>query len=283
MSTNVITCPAKRLDDNNCDLCEQGGPMKQVIVGAALCGAAVAFAAAANAANDNYDFLYGNFLNGSTDALVLGPTGIPTPSANYISTGLDLYLDPLGYEGTQASTEALTLPNSYDFFESVPGGEKILVDEVLADYHDGEMDCDAAGVCSDPLTIFTYSQSSLVAAHAQDDLVAAGVPTDALRFVMLGANPEAVPTDMYPTEIFNIDGDIFTNNFYDSWLDLLFGGTSFDDVLYGLALHNSYLGLTADQIDSATSITDGMTTINEIPTLSTGELFQALISAMFNV
>src|SRR5690625_8016004 len=122
--------------------------MKQVIVGAALCGAAVAFAAAANAANDNSDFLYGNFLNGSTDALVLGPTGIPTPSANYISTGLDLYMDPLGYEGTQASTEALTLPNSYDFFESVPGGVKILVDESLSVYSDGEQDRVAAGMCS---------------------------------------------------------------------------------------------------------------------------------------
>ncbi len=46
--------------------------MKKLIIGAALCGAAFAFAGAANAANGNnnqYDFLYG-----STDAFVLGPT-----------------------------------------------------------------------------------------------------------------------------------------------------------------------------------------------------------------
>lgn len=251
--------------------------MKQVILGAALCGAALALASAANAANDNYDFLYG-----STDALVLGPTGIPTPTANYISNGIDLYLAPLGYGGTLASTEALTLPNSYDFFDSVPGGEQILISAVLADYNAGEMGCDD-GVCTNPLTIFTYSQSSLVAAHAQDDLADAGVPTDALRFVMLGANTEAVPTDFYPTEVFNIEGDVFAANLGQSWIDLLFGNTSFEDVLFGLGLHNAYFGLTADQIDSATSFTDGMTIFNEIPTLTMPELFQALFTSFFAV
>ncbi|OBH17976.1 PE-PPE domain-containing protein [Mycolicibacter terrae] len=262
--------------------------MKQVLLGAALCGAALAFAGAANANADaaadttaaaSYDFLYG-----STDALVLGPTGIPTPSANYISHGIDLYLDPLGYQGTVASSEALTLPNSYDFLESVPQGEKVLIDAVLAAYNAGEMDCDSSGACSDPLTIFTYSQSSLIAAYAQDDLVKAGVPEDALRFVMLGATPSAVPTDMYPTEVFNIAGDIYTtHSLTQSWIDLLFGNTSWEDVLYGLAVHNAYLGLTADQIDSATSVTDGLTTFNEIPELSFPELFQALFSSFFAV
>ncbi|MGB3286645.1 PE-PPE domain-containing protein [Mycolicibacter algericus] len=280
MSVDVFTCRAEQPDDIVWDLCEKGGAMKRLIIGAALCGAAMAFAATANAADENnYEFLYG-----STDALVLGPTGIPTPSANYISNGIDLYLEPLGYQGTVASSEALTLPNSYDFFESVPGGEKILIDAILADYNAGAMGCDDLGVCTDPLTIFTYSQSSLVAAHAQDDLVAAGIPTDALRFVMLGANPDAVPTGFYETQIFNIDGDIFTNNVYESWWDLLFGGnTSFEDVLIGLALHNSYLGLTEAQIDAATSVTEGMTTINEIPTLTIPELFQALLASFFNV
>lgn len=260
--------------------------MKKVILGAALCGAALALAGAAHANADTaadittqaaYDFLYG-----STEALVLGPTGIATPSANYISNGIDLYLDPLGYEGTVASSQALTLPNSYDFFESVPGGEKILFDAIMAEYSAGSMDCDAHG-CSDPLTIFTYSQSSLIAANVQDDLVKAGVPEDALRFVMLGANPDAVPDNFYPTEIFNIHGDIFTNNVYESWWDLLFGDTSWEQVMIGLGLHNAYFGLTEAQIDSATTFTDGLTIINEIPTLTMPELFQALFTSFFNV
>ncbi|MCV7385336.1 PE-PPE domain-containing protein [Mycolicibacter longobardus] len=252
--------------------------MKRVIVGAALCGAALALAAGANAANNNYDFLYG-----STDALVLGPTGIPTPSANYISNGIDLYLEPLGYGGTDASTVALTIPNSWDFFDSVTQGQTILVDAILADYAAGEMGCDSSGVCTDPLTIFTYSQSSLIASYAQEQLAEAGVPSDALRFVMLGANPDAVPTDLYPTEVFNIQGDAFAASLGQSWIDLLFGNTNWQELLYGLALHQTYLGLTAEQIASATSVVDGMTTFNEIPMLTTAELWQALFSAFFNV
>lgn len=252
--------------------------MKRVIVGAALCGAALALAAGANAANNNYDFLYG-----SSDALVLGPTGIPTPSANYISNGIDLYLEPLGYGGTDASTVALTIPNSWDFFDSVTQGQTILVDAILADYAAGEMGCDSSGVCTDPLTIFTYSQSSLIASYAQEQLAEAGVPSDALRFVMLGANPDAVPTDLYPTEVFNIQGDAFAASLGQSWIDLLFGNTNWQELLYGLALHQTYLGLTAEQIASATSVVDGMTTFNEIPMLTTAELWQALFSAFFNV
>jgi hypothetical protein len=262
--------------------------MKKVILGAALCGATLALAGAAHANADtaanattqaSYDFLYG-----STDALVLGPTGIATPSANYISNGIDLYLEPLGYQGTLASSQALTLPNSYDFLDSVPGGEKTLIDAVLADYNAGVMDCDHTGLCSNPLTIFTYSQSSLIATYAQDDLAKAGVPEDALRFVMLGATPGAVPTNFYPTEVFNIEGDIYaTNSLTKSWIDLLFGNTNWQDVLYGLAVHNAYMGLTADQIASATSTVDGLTTFNEIPELSFPELFQALFSAFFHV
>ena len=49
--------------------------MKRVILGAALCSAAVALAGAANA--DGAD----DFLSGSTNALILGVTGIPTPDA----------------------------------------------------------------------------------------------------------------------------------------------------------------------------------------------------------
>lgn len=255
--------------------------MKQVILGGALCGAALAFAAAANAEAYTYD--NSEFLYGSTNALVLGPTGYPTPSANYISNGTDLYLNPLGYGGTTASTLALTTPNTYDFLNSVPQGEAILVNAILADYAAGEMDCDAAGACSDPLTIFTYSQSSLVASLAQEQLVEAGVPSDALRFVMLGANPGAVPTELYPTEVFNIQGDFYADNLGKSWFELLFGGTSWQEVLYGLLLHQTYLGLTADQIDSATTVVDGLTTFNDIPTLTTAELFDALFNAYFAV
>ena len=76
----------------------------------------------------------------------------------------------------------------------MPQGETDLIDAVVADYEAGDMGCNASGVCSDPLTIFTYSQSSAVASLAEQQLADDKIPDDALRFVMLGANPRASST-----------------------------------------------------------------------------------------
>jgi PE-PPE domain len=236
--------------------------MKKIILGAALCGAAVALAGAANADNSN-------FLSGSTDALILGPTGIPTPDAAYISDAEKLYLDPNGYDGTTASTLALTTPETTSL-SSVPQGETDLINAVVADYDAGDMDCNTTGVCSDPLTIFTYSQSSAVAALAEQQLVADKIPDDALRFVMLGANPSGVPDNLYPTEVYNIDGDFYAQPGSD---------TTIQQIEYGMVLHDAYLGLTSAEIDSATRVVEGMTTVNDIPTLTTIQLIEALIGA----
>ena len=153
--------------------------MKKVILGAALCCAAVALAGPANADNTSdwlssltnvEDWLLGltkasdpsgsasaaeasHFLSSSTNALILGPTGIPTPDAAYISDVEKLYLDPSGYDGTTATTLALTTPETYDFTTSVPQGETDLVKAVVADYHAGDMACNASGVCTDPLAL----------------------------------------------------------------------------------------------------------------------------------
>jgi hypothetical protein len=238
--------------------------MKKVILGVALCSAAVVLAGAANA--DNSDFL-----SGSTDALILGSTGIPTPDAAYIGGAESLYLDPLGYDGNAASALALTTPETYDFTTSVTQGEQDLVNAVVADYGAGDMGCDA-GVCSDPLTIFTYSQSSAIAALAEQQLAADGIPTDALRFVMTGADPLGVPDNLYPTDIYNIYGDFFVAP------GLL--GTTWQDILQEVVLHLAYLWLSPAEIDAATSAVEGMTTVFDIPTLSTDQLVEALITAL---
>ncbi|MGB6209898.1 PE-PPE domain-containing protein [Mycobacterium sp.] len=236
--------------------------MKKVVLGAALCSAAVALAGAANADS--------NFLSGSDDALILGPTGIPTPNAAYISDAVKLYIDPNGYDGTTATTLALTTPETTSL-SSVPQGEKDLINAVVADYNAGDMHC-ASGVCSDPLTIFTYSQSSAVASLAEQQLAADKIPTEALRFVMLGANPTGVPDNLYPTDVYNIDGDIWAQPGSA-------GSATLQELLLGMELHDAYLGLTSAEIDSATSVVHGMTTIYDIPTLTTTELWEALISA----
>jgi hypothetical protein len=241
--------------------------MKQVIVGAALCGAAVAFAGAANA-----DGVDPDFLTGSTNALVLGPTGISTPDAAYISDAENLYLDPNGYDGTTATTLPLTTPETDDFTTSVPQGETDLENAVVADYDAGDMDCNTTGVCSDPLTIFTYSQSSAVASLAEPQLEADNIPSDALRFVMLGANPSGVPDNLYPTEVYNINGDFYAQPGSDP--------STVQGELFGMELHDAYLGLTPAEIDAATPVAEGMTTVNDIPTLTTLELTTALLAAL---
>lgn len=238
--------------------------MNKVLLGAALCGAAVMSAGAANADND--DFLFG-----STNALVLGSTGIPTPDAGYIAGAENLYLDPSGYDGTSATTLALTTPETLDFSTSVPQGEQILVNAVLADYSAGLMDCNSSGVCSDPLTIFAYSQSSAVAALAEQQLSADGIPSDALRFVLTGADPLGVPDNLFPTEVYDIYGDFFAVP------GLL--GTSVQDIEYELLQHLAYLWTTPSEVESAIPIVDGMTTIFAMPTLGLDGLFEALINA----
>ncbi|WP_293004394.1 PE-PPE domain-containing protein [Mycobacterium sp.] len=282
--------------------------MKKVILGAAICGAtlyggAATFAGSANAdtgsdwlsslTNTVDDWMSGltgssaasvlapdfaasaddgtDFLASSDHALILGPTGIPTPNSAYITDAENLYLYPNGYEGTAATTLALTTPETNDFQTSVPQGEAILIDAIQAQYNAGDMGCDASGVCSDPLTIFTYSQSSAVAALAEQQLSDDKIPEDALRFVMLGANPTGVPNDLFPTEIYNIHGDAYAEP------GVL--GTSWQDVVFGMELHEAYLGLTQAELDSATTTVEGLTTIHEIPTLTSMELWDALLSA----
>jgi hypothetical protein len=237
--------------------------MKKILLGAALCSAAVVSAGAANADDD--------FLIGSTHALVLGSTGIPTPDAAYIAGAESLYLDPSGYEGTTATTLALTTPETFDFIPSVTQGEDVLIKAIETDYASGAMDCNALGVCSDPLTIFAYSQSSAIAALAEQQLSADGVPSDALRFVLTGASPLGVPDSLYPTEVYDIYGDFFAVP------GLL--GTNIQDVEYELLLHLAYLWVTPAEIDSAIPIVDGLTTFFAMPTLTIDGLFDALLTA----
>ena len=266
MVNNAGTCRADQLGDIMCDRKNKGAAMKKVILGVALCGAAVGLAGAANADGVNSDFL-----SGSTDALILGPTGIPTPDAAYISDAENLYLDPDGYDGTTATTLALTTPETDDFGPSVTQGEDDLISAVVADYDAGDMDCSTSGVCSDPLTIFSYSQSSAIAALAEQQLEADKIPSDALRFVMVGANPEGVPDNLYPTEVYNINGDFYAQPGSD--------GTTLQGIENGMLDHDAYLGLTPAEIDSATPVVEGMTTVNDIPALTTTELWEALLSA----
>jgi len=93
------------------------------------------------------DIALAGFLSGSTDALVMGPTGFPDPAdyPGYLSTVDQLYLDPLGFEG---QSTALTTPETFDFDPSVAQGEQDLISAVTQQYDAGDFSA------ADPLTIF---------------------------------------------------------------------------------------------------------------------------------
>jgi hypothetical protein len=181
-----------------------------------------------------------DFLDGSTHAIVLGPTFIPDPTTfpGYVPGAVTEYLEPLGFSDSGTVT-ALITPESPDFGPSIAAGVNILVHAIEAEY-------DAGGIsAADPLTVFGYSQSAVIASLAEQELAAYGIPLHDLRFVLLGdaaANPPSGPTglldtwgatsfghavddflgwsnlddvttpnDLYPTDVFTVVNDLFAD------------------------------------------------------------------------
>lgn len=64
-------------------------------------------------------------------------------------------------------------------------GEQDLISAVTQQYDAGDFSA------ADPLTIFGYSQSAVVASLAEQQLVDDGIPSDALRFVLIGDTSSA--------------------------------------------------------------------------------------------
>jgi hypothetical protein len=229
-------------------------------------------------------------LDGSTEALIMGPTGIPTPNPAYLNTVDSLYLQPNGFDGTAI---ALTTPETSNFGASITQGESDLVNAVISGYDTGNFSA------SDPLTIMGYSQSSVIASLAEQQLHDAGIPTDALRFVMLGDPASAqggllntlgdtaagkeildalgysnlvgatTPDNLYPTDVYTINGDGLAQ--WDNGANLL-----------GMfSTHGAYPGLTPEMIAGATQTADGLTTYFDIP--APPDLLETLWTALINM
>ncbi|MGB9252526.1 MAG: PE-PPE domain-containing protein, partial [Mycobacterium sp.] len=138
-----------------------------------------------------------DFLDGSTHAIVMGPTFIPDPTTfpGYVPGVVTEYLQPLGFSDSGTVT-ALITPESPNFGPSIAAGVGTLVHAVEADYNAGEFSA------ADPLTVFGFSQSAVVASLAEQELAAYGIPLQDLRFVMLGdaaADPPSGPTGLLDT------------------------------------------------------------------------------------
>jgi hypothetical protein len=232
-----------------------------------------------------------DFLDGSTHAIVMGPTFIsdPTSFPGYVPGAVTEYLQPLGFSDSGTVT-ALITPESPNFGPSIAAGVGTLVHAIEADYNAGEFSA------AHPLTVFGYSQSAVVASLAEQEL-AGKIPLEDLRFVMLGdaaADPPSgptglldtwgatsfgqaldhflgwsnlddvtTPTNLYPTDVFTVVNDFFADTATpaDFASDPL--GALWQDFV-GFFEHGVYLGglpeseiLTA--IDTA-GVLDGATT-----------------------
>jgi hypothetical protein len=223
--------------------------------------------------------------SGTGDALVM----IPAFNQEWLDVTNKLYLEPNGFDGT---ANYLQVPETYDLNASVSGATQILVDKVESMYAAGDFGPD------NPLWIFGYSQAAVVAGIAEQKLADAGIPIAgpdgsgaALHFVLVGdsaaANtgfvnqfipwlnsffPESwrqsiddflmqilkefnadsvfgdvTPNDLYPTDVYTLTGDGWAN-----WDD----GTNTSGMF---SQHLAYLGLTPDEIASATTVQDGLT------------------------
>jgi hypothetical protein len=138
-----------------------------------------------------------DFLDGSTHAIVLGPTFIPDPTTfpGYVPGAVTEYLQPLGFSDSGTVT-ALVTPESPAFGPSIAAGVDTLVHTIEADYNANEISA------ADPLTVFGYSQSAVIESLAEQELAAYQIPLQDLRFVMLGdaaADPPSGPTGILDT------------------------------------------------------------------------------------
>jgi hypothetical protein len=211
-----------------------------------------------------------DFLDGSTHAIVMGPTYIPDPTTfpGYIPGAVTEYLQPLGFSDT-GTVIPLVTEESPDFGPSITAGVSTLVHTIEAGYSAGDFSA------ADPLTVFGYSQSAVIASLAEQELAADGIPLQDLRFVMLGdaaADPPSgptglldtwgatpsgqeldallgwsnlddvtTPTNLYPTDVFTVANDFFADTATpaDFAADPL--GALWQDFL-GFFEHGVYLG-----------------------------------------
>jgi PE-PPE domain len=212
------------------------------------------------------------------EALVI----IPVDNPAYADAAADLYLKAAGFDVSPdyANVATLNIP------EVVPGGGldnavdqgvSQLVTTVENDYQ--------TGVFGDgnPLYIFGYSQSSVVAGMAEQQLSADKIPSADLHFVLVGDSASAeggflntfldefptswqpyivdlfkdfgadevlgqvTPTGLYATDVYSLSGDGWS--IYDNGLN---NAGLFTD-------HLEYLGLTPQEIGTATGpVLDGM-------------------------
>ena len=252
--------------------------MKKAIVSALL--AAPTLMAGAAYLNPTHDVQHLDYKL-VDDALVI----IPVDNPAYADAAANLYLEPNGFVPAADGSNVLTLDmpevvSGGTLNDAVNQGVASLVSTIEADYNAGDM-------ADGPLYVFGYSQSDVVMGMAEQQIAAydnGAIKPDDLNFVMVGDSASAeggflsafidempaswqpyvvdmfkefgadavlgqvTPDSYYPTDVYSLSGDGWTN--YDYGLN---DAGLFSD-------HLEYLGLTSQEIASAGApVVDGMT------------------------
>lgn len=215
-------------------------------------------------------------------AFVMGGSGIPLPSEGYVNAANLLYLQSHGFTGT---AESLFTPQLYypgNVSEAV--GAQLLADAI-------EKQIAGGGVSADnPVYVFGYSQSSAMSSMTMEQLHYDGVGAQDVHFVLVGnaANPNGGlvellnfwggdlsfwngltlghPTpDYFTTDVYTMEYDGFAD-FPRYPLNLL---ADLNAIVGLVLMHDSYLGLSADDIANAiqleTTPGDSLTNYYMIP------------------
>lgn len=263
-----------------------GPALAIALIAGGLVVSPVASAQAADAAYAlDFTLTSGGTLDGSSYALIMGGTGMPTPTQAYMDRVEQVFLAPNGF-GSGGHLEAVTTPEQLlGINQSMLTGVKTLVDRVNALVGDGTISAEH------PLTIYGYSQSAAIASLAMHELSGStnpggAIPQDYLHFVLVGnpssplgglftgfgqstqldggwfqnasTVPLATPNDLYQTNVYNLE--------YDPVGDFpryLGNGLAMGNVFAGSSnVHTAYLGLSPQDIINA----------NGHPLDTTGEL-----------
>jgi hypothetical protein len=209
-------------------------------------------------------------------SLIMGETDVPTPSPQYLNEVYRLYISP---NFTTSNLQALTTPEqlnpltgikSLTLDQSVSRGVTILNNAIMQAHDNGIT----------PINVFGYSQSAVIASLEMPKLLAAGIPSTDVNFVLVGdpMNPNGgmftrfpglslpslgatfsggTPANDYPTVIYTGEYDGFAD-VPQYPIDVLADLNAVMGILY---VHNVYPTLTATQVASAIELpTSGPTT-----------------------
>ncbi|BBY34405.1 PE-PPE domain-containing protein [Mycolicibacter minnesotensis] len=216
---------------------------------------------------------------GDGTALIMGGTSIPQPNQLYLDAANQLYLEPLGFGGT---LQSLFTPENISA-TSQARGMQILDSTILQKIANGDVSAE------NPLVVFGYSQSAAISSAVMRQLAGQDVPSDFVRFVLIGnpANPVggmtvetsglypqyladyvATPNNLYRADIYTheYDGVAAFPTYPLNLLSVLNAAMGF---IYS---HGTYLSLTPEQISNAvllpTSDSDTLVNYYMIPSES---------------